>query len=162
VLAPQSDQSNRQCLEILSRYLESDHTLVHPDFKGDRKGKETGLVMIKPDNFERPSSLPGHIIDMFGTTGLELVGAKVFSMSVNKGKDFYGFLEEVFKKKLKTNVEEVLHKRLSTAMEFKISHEDYSHMADVLKGKAAHHEVSKIIHYMTGTEPSLPSFLYTS
>jgi hypothetical protein len=59
-------------------------------------------VMIKPDNLERPSSLPGtppphrapryerevspspappgHIIDLFGTTGLQLIGARVFCM----------------------------------------------------------------------------------
>ena len=38
---------------------------------------QTGLVLIKPDNMERPSSLPGHIIDMITTTGLHCRGAKV-------------------------------------------------------------------------------------
>lgn len=56
---------------------------------------ETGLVLIKPDNLQRASSLPGHIIDLFGTLGLQIVGVKLFSMSLNQGKNFYGFLEEV-------------------------------------------------------------------
>ena len=56
---------------------------------------ETGLVLIKPDNLQRASSLPGHIIDLFGTLGLQIVGVKLFSMTLNQGKNFYGFLEEV-------------------------------------------------------------------
>lgn len=56
---------------------------------------ETGLVLIKPDNLQRASSLPGHIIDLFGTLGLHIVGVKLFSMTLNQGKSFYGFLEDV-------------------------------------------------------------------
>lgn len=69
---------------------------------------------------------------MFGTTGLQLVGTRVFSMrctpvtqaneclgspsvlelaSVEKGLEFYGFLENVFVKKLKPNLQEMLKSR---------------------------------------------------
>jgi len=160
-IVPQSDQSNRKCLEILSKYLDSDHNLIQPEFRltqspqNDKKpiAKETGLVMIKPDNFERPSSLPGHIIDMFGTTGLQLIGARVFSMSVERGIEFYGFLEEVFKKKLRPNLEENLRKNLSNTFEFKLEDQDITKMSDMLISKTAHHEVCKIIQYMTGLHP---------
>ena len=43
-------------------------------YEGDMDGDgvvtphQTALLMIKPDNLERPSSLPGHIIDMISTT----------------------------------------------------------------------------------------------
>lgn len=31
----------------------------------------------------------GHIIDLFGSTGLKLVGAKVLSMSIAQANEFY-------------------------------------------------------------------------
>jgi len=64
-----------------------------------------GMVIIKPDALERPSSLPGHIMDLFGSTGLHLVGCRVFSFSVRQAREFYGFLEDVFVDKLRPKLE---------------------------------------------------------
>ena len=61
----------------------------------EKANGETALVMIKPDLLERASARPGHIIDLFGTLGLEIVGTKVFAMSVAQAQEFYGFLEDV-------------------------------------------------------------------
>lgn len=44
-------------LLLFVRYAESDGGVLK-----NSAGEETGLVLIKPDNLQRASSLPGHII----------------------------------------------------------------------------------------------------
>ena len=109
-IAPLTSNCNVEYLKLFAKYAQEDGGVMPSwwqKFDGDTDGDgivsehETGLVMIKPDNLERPSSLPGHIIDMITTTGLHLKGCKVFSMTPAMGDEFYGFLEQIFVKKLK-------------------------------------------------------------
>jgi hypothetical protein len=65
--------------------------------------------------------------------------------------EFYGFLENVFVKKLKPNLEETMKQRLASAFEYEVTDQDYAKMADVVINRHARCEVAKIIHYMTGT-----------
>eukprot|EP01098_Paradermamoeba_levis_P003314 TRINITY_DN1525_c0_g1_i1.p1 TRINITY_DN1525_c0_g1~~TRINITY_DN1525_c0_g1_i1.p1 ORF type:complete len:216 (-),score=65.22 TRINITY_DN1525_c0_g1_i1:73-720(-) len=111
---------------------------------------ETGLVVLKPDNFTKPSALPGHILDLFGTTGLQIVGTKVFSFSPKKAKEFYGFLEDIFVEKLKPTIEQKLRLSFQYQFDFPVTDEDFHRVADVLKVKYAKSEVNKIMSYMTG------------
>ena len=73
-------------LRIFAKYAEADGGVMPSWWEafehdmaasGSAASHETALLMIKPDNLERPSSLPGHIIDMITTTGLHLKGCKV-------------------------------------------------------------------------------------
>ncbi len=82
---------------------------------------------------------------MFGTTGLHLVGAKAFGMSLNQAQDFYGFLEKVFYNKLAGNVQAAIRDRLSNAFSFPITGEENARMAEVIRGKYARSEMHKII-----------------
>ena len=119
---------------------------------------DTGLVMVKPDNFKRPSALPGHILDLFGTTGLHMVGTKVFSMSLAQAKEFYGFLEDVFSKKLRPRVEDTLRRRLDGAFDFSVSDKQFSDLTDVLNRDHARNELTKVLSYMTGIEENLQEY----
>jgi len=152
VLTAPTDKSNRSILKMFSKYLEKDGGVLPI---ADDDTSQTCLVMIKPDNLERPSSLPGHIIDLFGTTGLVIVGTRVFSMSLNQGREFYGFLEHIFENKLKILVEKNLRSKLEKTFDFALDDSDYSQMADILKKKNARCEMNKIIGYMTGVNPSI-------
>ena len=51
---------------------------------------QTTLVILKPENFTRPSRRPGNIIDVFAGSGCYFVGAKLFAMTVNQVLEFYG------------------------------------------------------------------------
>ncbi len=121
---------------------------------------ETTLVNLKPEHFAARSARPGNIIDMFSRTGLYIVGARLIHMSVEQANEFYGFLREVFVKKLKGLVAKSLRKIIgeSGAFEFRVTDEHISAMADVLKGANAEREFSNIVEYMTGVPPeSAPS-----
>lgn len=114
--------------------------------------------MIKPDNFKRASALPGHILDLFGTTGLHMVGTKVFSMSMGQAREFYGFLEDVFCKKLRPRVEDTLRRRLDGAFDFPLDDEQFAHLTEVLNRSHARNELVKVLSYMTGIEADLQNY----
>lgn len=152
VLSAFTPETNRAFLQLLATYAEKDGGVLAPDPRENRK-VETTLVMVKPDNLDHPSTLPGNIIDRFGLTGLRIVGAKLVSMSVDMGMEFYGFLEGIFVEKLAFLVELKLHERLALAFDFEITEEEFTAMTDVLKRKNAHTELCKIVHYMSGIHP---------
>lgn len=157
VLTAPDNATNEAVLELLAKYADRDGGVLEDVVSAPPAGKdqeqETTLVMLKPDNFVKRSSRPGNIIDMFSKTGLTIVGARLFSMSVEQGTEFYGFLEKVFAKKLGFLVERTLRTQLSHAFDFEVTDEDIAKMAEVLKEKNAHCEVCKIIEFMTGRHP---------
>eukprot|EP00656_Telonema_subtile_P050888 TRINITY_DN6708_c0_g1_i2.p1 TRINITY_DN6708_c0_g1~~TRINITY_DN6708_c0_g1_i2.p1 ORF type:complete len:254 (+),score=65.76 TRINITY_DN6708_c0_g1_i2:119-880(+) len=124
------------------------------DGDGVLQPHETGMIMIKPDNMEKSSSLPGHIIDLISTTGLHCQGCRVVNMSVDQASEFYGFLQPVFENKLRGLVEKRLRKSLNEeSMGFWVSDEEYTRLTDTLKSSFARSEVNSIIEYMSGLHP---------
>jgi len=114
---------------------------------------QTSLVMLKPDNFERRSRRPGNIIDAFSWTGLRIVGAKLFNMTVAMGEQFYGPLKDVFVRKLKGNVTQEVYQRLHNAFAFPFTMQDAEAVADRLAERNAVTEFNRIVEYMTGVNP---------
>jgi len=96
---------NAEHLKLFAQYACTDGGVLEGriDYRG-QPDVQTSLVMLKPDNFERRSRRPGNIIDAFSWTGLRIVGARLFNMTVAMGEQFYGPLKEVFVRKLKGNV----------------------------------------------------------
>ncbi len=114
---------------------------------------ECSLVMLKPDNFYRRSRRPGNIIDTFSNTGLRIVGAKLFNMTVAQGEEFYGPLKDIFVNKLQFLVRNVVHTRLADAFDFPFTEDDADVLAKHLAERNALCEFNKIVEYMTGLEP---------
>jgi nucleoside diphosphate kinase len=114
---------------------------------------QVSLVMLKPDNFERRSRRPGNIIDTFSLTGLRIVGARLFNMTVAQGEEFYGPLKDIFVKKLKGNVTQEVYERLHNAFSFPFTMADAEAVADRLAERNAITEFNKIVEYMTGVNP---------
>jgi len=154
VLTAHTKRSNRKSLSLLAEFLETDGGVAPLSHSNANANVQTGFVMIKPDNFVHPSAVPGHIIDLFGTTGLEIVGSRVFSFSLKQARNFYGFLENVFVNKLAHKISGVLKNRLDSAFDFPISNEEYDQMASILKATNARCELNKILEYMTGLDPT--------
>ena len=76
-----------QTLKILLRHID-DSGIVNSHF--GEPGVERTLVMLKPDNFQRPSLRAGNIIDLLSSAGLHIVCVKKFSMTVAQAEQFYG------------------------------------------------------------------------
>ena len=119
---------------------------------------EVSLVILKPDNFYRASRRPGNIIDTFSLTGLRIVAAKMFRMTVAQGEQFYGPLKDIFVDKLRFLVTNAAHDRLKDAFDFPFTKADAEALGDMLAERNATTEFNKIVEYMTGVHPdTVPS-----
>ena len=99
VLLPTNLEYAKNNLELFAELGFNDSGIYEECSEG-----ETTLVILKPDNFFKHSVRPGNMIDMFSKTGLRIVGARMIRMSAAQGEEFYGFLRDVFKKKLKPRI----------------------------------------------------------
>ena len=153
ITAP-DDESNIRHLELFAKYALSDGGILEDQlaFPDDQKDIQTSLVLLKPDNFERPSGRAGNIIDVFSRTGLFMVAAEVVSMTAAQGIEFYGHLRKSFVEKLKGNLKDPLRAALSQDFDFPISDGLCDKVIDLLKDLNAEHEFNRIVHYMTGVD----------
>jgi len=144
--------------------LNNDHLKLFADYALSDGGVLTGridydtppqvsLVMLKPDNFYRPSRRPGNIIDTFSLTGLRIVAAKLFGMTVAQGEQFYGPLKDIFVDRLRFLVSNTAYDRLQDAFDFDFTRDDADAIADRLAERNATTEFNKIVEYMTGVHP---------
>lgn len=147
VLIPTDPTYARSNLEMFAELGFKDSGIYEECAEG-----ETTLVILKPDNFFKHSVRPGNMIDMFSKTGLRIVGARMVRMSAAQGEEFYGFLRDVFKKKLSNRVIENIRRGIGNAFKFEITDDQYAAMAEVINEKNAAHEVSQIVKYMTGVD----------
>jgi nucleoside diphosphate kinase len=152
VLIPTDAKYARSNLEMFAELGFKDSGIYEECAEG-----ETTLVILKPDNFFKHSVRPGNMIDMFSKTGLRIVGARMVRMSATQGEEFYGFLRNVFKKKLSNRVIENIRKGIGNSFKFEITDDQYAAMAEVINEKNAAHEVSQIVKYMTGVDLNMVS-----
>jgi len=144
---------NNEHLRLFADYAVRDGGVLTGRITYDKPNVQVSLVMIKPDNFERRSRRPGNIIDAFSLTGLRIVGAKLFNMTVAQGEEFYGPLREQFVTKLKGNVTQEVYQRLHNAFSFPFTMADAEATADRLAERNAAAEFNRIVEYMTGVNP---------
>ncbi|MBL7134232.1 MAG: nucleoside-diphosphate kinase [Phycisphaerae bacterium] len=147
-------QLNNQHLKLFADYALSDGGVLAGQIKYDHGTPQVSLVMLKPDNFYRRSRRPGNIIDTFSLTGLRIVAAKLFNMTVAQGEQFYQPLKETFVDKLKFLVTKLVMHRLGDAFEFPFTEQDAQVLADHLAERNATCEFNKIVEYMTGVDPA--------
>ena len=155
VLTAADPVTNRRQLELLAEYAVSDGGVLTNVLRfPEGVVPETTLVILKPDNFQRRSSRPGNIIDMFSRTGLFIVGAGLLRMSVAQAEEFYAPVREMFVERLKNQVESLLEGAIEQTFEFDVPPDTMARMADMLKELNAECEFNKIVSYMTGLSPS--------
>ncbi|NBB95893.1 MAG: nucleoside-diphosphate kinase [Planctomycetes bacterium] len=145
---------NNDQLKLLADYAITDGGVLEGRIDYADKQPQTTLVMLKPDNFERRSRRPGNIIDTFSLTGLKIVGAKLFNMTVEMAEEFYGPLKEIFAKKLTFLVSNVVKDRLDNAFGFEFTKDDADRIAEMFADRNALCEFNKIVEYMTGVDPT--------
>ncbi|MDP6543997.1 MAG: nucleoside-diphosphate kinase [Phycisphaerae bacterium] len=152
ITCPEPSLNDRH-LRLLADYAVNDGGILEGQCRHDGPNVQCSLVMLKPDNFYRPSRRPGNIIDTFSRTGLRIVGVKLFNMTVAKGQEFYGPLKEIFVSRLKFLVTRGVMGALSDAFDFEFTEEDAGVLADHLAERNATCEFNKIVEYMTGIDP---------
>jgi nucleoside diphosphate kinase len=152
ITCPNSEVNDKH-LELLAKYACTDGGLLDGRIEYPEGNVEVSLVMLKPDNFERRSRRPGNIMDAFSLTGLRIVGAKLFNMTVAQGQEFYGPLKDIFVRKLKGNIAQEVYQRMHDAFSFPFTMVDAAAVSDMLAERNAITEFNRIVEYMTGVNP---------
>lgn len=147
-------QLNNEHLKLFAEYATSDGGVLAGQIRYEAGAPQVSLVMLKPDNFYRRSRRPGNIIDTFSLTGLRIVAAKLFNMTVAQGEQFYGPLKEIFVDKLKFLVTKLVMDHLGDAFDFSFTEQDAQVLAEHLGERNATCEFNKIVEYMTGVNPA--------
>jgi nucleoside diphosphate kinase len=158
VLVPATAPVARKQLRLLADYARRDGGILTDVLAFPQGARaETTLVIIKPDNFWRRSSVPGNIIDSFSRTGLYVVASKVLHMTAKQAEEFYRPVRETFVERLSPQLEEKLRAVLKENLEFAAPDEAVKSLALCLREANAEYEFRKIVNYMVGVDGDLSS-----
>lgn len=153
VITAHNDEVLAGQLRMLAKYARTDGGILEEKVPfPDDANVQTSLVILKPDNFYKPSRRPGNIVDVFSRTGLNIVATKLFSFTANMGEEFYGQLRSIFVDKLRGVVAGALKDKLEGVFDFDVSEATYDQMAGPLATDNAETEFNKIVEYMSGIE----------
>jgi nucleoside diphosphate kinase len=162
VLTPPDYECAKGKLKVFAEYAMKQSNIVD-NIITHEKGTERTLVIIKPDNWRRPSTRPGNIIDMLSRTGLRIVGCKIHRMPVADALEFYGPVKDSLRSKLAPSIgdraKDILEKELgiplSPSIVAKLTEDVGVPYADV--------KFADIIEFMSGIRPeSCPEELLES
>ncbi|MBF0199028.1 MAG: nucleoside-diphosphate kinase [Planctomycetes bacterium] len=140
-----------EMLEFLANYAREQNNIVHNP-KANEKTERT-LVIIKPDNWMRPSSRPGNVIDMLSRTGLRIVGCKLARLSVAEAMEFYGPVRDVLHSKLAPVFAEKMKGLIENEFDFTLSKNDQEILENSAAKSCADEQFKRIITFMSGRHP---------
>ncbi len=151
--APSADLVKKD-LQLLAAHSEREGGLLEdiiPYPAGSNVQKT--LVLIKPDNFRFPNARPGQVMDTFSRTGLNIIGFKVFGMSVAQAEEFYGPVLAVLQDKLATpsgaRARLVIERELGCALNDEVEKQ----LGSLLGPINGRHNWETIIQFMSGRRP---------
>ena len=112
------------------------------------------LVLIKPDNFRFPNARPGQVMDLFSRTGLNIIGFKVFHMSVAQAEEFYGPVLDVLQDKLKSPTAARARLAIEQELSFALPADVEKQLGELLGPLNGRHNWETIVQFMAGRRPS--------
>ena len=138
-------------LRILERHI-ADSGIVNSHL-GD-PGVERTLVMLKPDNFQRPSLRAGNIIDLLSSTGLHIVCVKKFSMTVAQAERFYGPVVDSLAAKFPSFGAKRVAGAVARELGFEVTEDSVRPLCQAISRSFATNQFEDIVEFMTGYRPS--------
>lgn len=154
VLVASTEDRCKRVLNLWAEFSEACGGIIEYADERHASDMEKTLVMLKPDNFSAASQRPGSIVDMLSRSGLTIIGAKKFSMTVAQAEAFYGPVRQV----LLSLFANIGRGRLASAIQsefgFSVDDKILGQMCDLLAPTFATSEFESITEYMTGYRPS--------
>ena len=114
---------------------------------------EQTLVLIKPDNFRFPNARPGGVIDLFSRTGLNIIGFKVFRMSVAQAEEFYGPVLAVLQDKLRGPSGKRARLAVEQELGFPLGADAERQLGELLGPLSGRNNWEELVQFMSGSRP---------
>ena len=153
VLTPRSPITAKRHLELLSKFIEGEDTIINNMVYRDPSEIERTLVIIKPDNWKFASAKPGTIIDMFSRTGLRIISSKIQQMSVAQALEFYRPVRDILRRKLSPVFAGRAVRLLEMEFGVPLSKRTINGLTDTFGQDLAIDQFDQIIEFMTGYRP---------
>ena len=155
VLAAHTKKEASDILQLWARYSESDGGMIGTAGDVPRGADvERTLVMLKPDNFRFRSLRPGNIIDLLSRSGLRIIAAKKFSMTVAQAEEFYGPVKIVLEEKFGDIGGQRAADALNEALSLALPADALSEINKVIAPHFSASQFENIVNFMTGYRPS--------
>lgn len=117
-------------------------------------GYERTLVMLKPDNFQRPSLRAGNIIDVLSSAGLHVICVKKFAMTVAQAEQFYGPVVQSLTEKFPLFGAKRVAGAVSRELGFEVDEQSVFGLCQTIAPQFAKNQFEDIVEFMTGFRPS--------
>ena len=151
VLAGPTPEFVKSSLRLWAEYSVADGGVLDNAIRlADDKHVQKTLVIIKPDNFNFPSSRPGNIVDIFSRSGLRMIGAKVLRMSLAEALEFYGPVQPILRDKLGGRAVDQACEVLADEFGFEMPHGVKEALLKTLGPSYGDHKFYSIMNFMTG------------
>ncbi len=141
-------------LRLWAEYSESCGGVIDSAADVEEEGVETTLVMLKPDNFRYPSLRAGNIIDILSRSGLRIIGAKKFVMTVPQAEEFYGPVVDALTDKFEMIGAGRAAKVLTQEFGFIVDVDDVKELCRKLGPKFAKAQFENIVKFISGYTPT--------
>ncbi len=153
VLVGPTVERTKRTLSLWAEYLGDSGGIVESSSSYPDGDVQTTLVLLKPDNFRIPSLRPGSIIDVLSISGLRIVGAKKFRMTVAQAEEFYGPVVDSLSQKFVAIGAERAAEALTKEFGFPVTDADTEPLCEQLGLRFAQAQFSSIVEFMTGHRP---------
>ena len=152
VLTPPNYEAAKLKLKVFAEYAMKQSNIVD-NIVTHEKGTERTLVIIKPDNWRRPSTRPGNIIDMLSRTGLRIVGCKIHRMPVADALEFYGPVKDSLRSKLAPVIGDKAKDILENELDITLAPSISAKLTEDVGVPYADNKFADIIEFMSGVRP---------
>ncbi len=151
VLIPETKRDAARHFKIFARYADSDGGICKNLVAYPKDSNiERTLVMIKPENFTRPSRRPGSILDLLARSGLTLLACRVHHMSLEEAEKFYGPNRPILRRIYTKKVAAEARTHLGGLLDFEIGGKQAATIGRLLGPSAGDDQFEKIISFMSG------------
>ncbi len=159
VICGSTPQNTAALLATLGPFIEASSPII-PRTEAP-ESLQRSLVILKPDNWNKPSLRAGTIIDLLSSAGLRIIGMKKFAMSPAQAQTFYAPVREALTNLFPRLYTERLTQLAVAEWGFTPTPEQSAQACKALAPAFGDSEFKKIIHFMTGRHPDScpPEFL---
>ncbi len=153
LVGPTVERTNRT-LKLWNEYMDEYGGIVNSSAPYPKGEVQRTLVLLKPDNFKRPSLRPGSIMDLLSSTSLRIIGTKKFKMTVAQAENFYGPVVESLSSKFEVIGAKRAANVLTHEFGFSIEANDTAALCKQLGLRFAAEQFESIVEFMTGYRPA--------
>jgi nucleoside diphosphate kinase len=154
IITANTPQGVTGALKLFLKYYQDGGILRNTAKYPEGVRPQISLTMLKPDNFRFASARPGHVLDFFSGTGLNIVGIKVQQMATAQAMEFYGPVRDTLRTKLGGRVTENIFPDIEKTLGCQFDEATKTQVGEILCPTYGDSQFDNIVRFMSGRSES--------